>query len=81
MYYLVEFNSITFAKRVREKYRYGREYISIMHTPSSIANGTCSYSVRVKGDMVDRVVAAASDMGFKVKGIFREDGQGNYTPI
>ena len=81
MYYLIVFDSITFAKRIRDKYRFGKDYISVMHTPSDISNGSCSYSVKVKEALVDRAIAAAKSNGYKINGVFKEDAEGNYKPI
>lgn len=57
---------------------------NVSRTPSSIKNGGCSYSVRVKGVRADTIKSVVNDCGVKIKGIYAEEisgGEREYRDI
>ena len=75
---LIEFSSITFAQRVKESFRYSGHNVSLTHTPSALSRGSCSYSVRAEERILNRVIAAAEEMDIRIRGIYKELGNGRY---
>lgn len=71
MYYVV-FNSITLATRVRNYFRYSNSRTQLVHTPSEISKGGCSYSIVVENQLVAEVIKVAKEYGIKVLGVYRE---------
>ncbi len=73
MFYIV-YSSITFATGIKNKFRYDREKISIMHTPSEISGGGCSYCLVTESyEKVLEILKASEEYGVKVKGVFQKN--------
>ncbi|MGM9936240.1 MAG: putative Se/S carrier-like protein [Candidatus Ornithomonoglobus sp.] len=49
--------------------------VSVVHTPSNINKGGCSYSVRFKEQYEQRIRGLVSDYNFQIKGFYYEDGR------
>ncbi len=71
---IVTLGSVTTASRFKkllsERYRANAE---IIHTPVSLNCGSCSYSLRCKMNELDAVKRLAEEIGFKIKGVYREE--------
>jgi len=81
LYYYIAFNSITFANRIKNHFRYDGDYVGVMHTPSQFALGGCSYSVKVKPQKLQQVLAISDEFGFKIKGVFQQTSDGQYFEV
>ena len=72
MYYIV-YSSITFATGIKNKFRYDPDLITVLHTPSGISKGGCSYSIAVKtASKALEIIKASEEYGVKVKGLFKQ---------
>lgn len=72
MYYIV-YSSITFATGIKNKFRYDREKINIMHTPSEISGGGCSYCLEVETyEKALEILKASEEYGVKVNGLYEK---------
>ena len=81
MYYIV-YNSITFATAMKNKFRYDKEQIIIMHTPSKISGGGCSYCLRVSNyEKALEIISASEEYGVKIKGLYKQTDDENYRKI
>ncbi len=71
---LITVGSVTTAARL-EKYLRKRMGIrsSVVHTPSEINNGGCSYSLRIDEKFLDIVKTAISEAGIRVRKFYIED--------
>ena len=81
MYYLIAYNSVTFANRIKNHFRYDGDYVGVIHTPSEISKGGCSYSVKVKPFKLQEVLAISNEYGFKIKGIFQQTDDNRYNEV
>jgi len=81
MYYYIAFNSITFAMRIKNYFRYDGDYVGVMHTPSQFALAGCSYSVKVKPPKLHEVLAIANEFDFKIKGVFQQTSEGQFFEV
>ncbi|MDD6762555.1 MAG: DUF3343 domain-containing protein [Clostridiales bacterium] len=80
---LVVVGSITTATRLARLIEKNiKSPVSVVHTPSYINKGGCSYSVRFKGQYEQRIRGVVSDYNVPVKGFYYEDGRhvGNAVP-
>ena len=77
--------SITSASRLAKAVeKIGGRPASVVHTPSSIHGGGCSYSVRCDDGISDFIYDIAKDNGITIKGIYAEkyqDGERVYIDI
>ena len=80
MYYLIVYSSITFAKRIQNHFKYDGDYLSVIQTPSELSQRGCSYSIKIKPRKLREVIDASGGCGFKIKGIFKQDGD-VYTEV
>ena len=72
MYYIV-YSSITFATGIKNKFRYDREKITVMHTPSEISGGGCSYCIEVSTpEKALEIVKGSEEYGVTVMGIYEK---------
>lgn len=81
MYYLIVYSSITFANRIKKHFMYDGDYVAVLHTPKEISAGGCSYSVRVKPAKLKQVLDVSKEFGFKVRGVYKQTGEGEYTEV
>jgi len=81
MYYYIAFNSITFANRIKNYFRYDGDYVGVMHTPSQFALGGCSYSVKVKPAKLQQVLAISEEFEFKIKAVFKQTDDGQFIEV
>lgn len=66
--------SITTAARLAKKLSaHGDLHTSIVHTPSEINNGGCSYSVRTSVRDPSLVREIAAEYGIHIRNFYRED--------
>ncbi len=73
---LVVVGSITAATRLsRLIERTIKSPASVVHTPSDIKKGGCSYSVRFKEQYGQRIRGLVSEYNIPVKGYYYEDGR------
>lgn len=72
-YYLAVFPSITFANRLKKKLDNYPGYITLMHTPLSLSENGCSYSLRFKEDRLSDVIKEANALNIKIKNIYTEE--------
>ena len=81
MYYIV-YNSITFATGMKNKFRYDKEQITIMHTPSKISQASCSYClVTPKYEKAMEIINASTEYGVDIKGLYRKIGEDKYEEV
>lgn len=81
MYYIV-YSSITFATGMKNKFRYDKEQITVMHTPSGISGASCSYCLKVNNfEKALEIIKASEEYGVTVKGLYRNTGEDGYEEI
>lgn len=81
MYYII-YNSITFATGMKNKFRYDREQITVMHTPSSISGASCSYCLKVSSfEKATEIIKASEEYGVTVKGLYKKTGEESYEEV
>ncbi len=81
MYYIV-YNSITFATGMKNKFRYDKEQINLMHTPSKITGASCSYClVTPNYQKAMEIIGASEEYGVAVKGLYRKTGEDKYEEV
>lgn len=81
MYYLIAFNSVTFANRIKKHFMYDGDYLGVLHTPSELTKGSCSYSVKVKPEKLQQVLDVSKEFDFKIKGVFLQSDDGKYIEV
>ena len=81
MYYLITYSSATYALRIKNYFSRRKGNVGIIRTPCELAKGGCSYSVKVKAHMVDEVLQASEEMGFKSSGVFKQTEDGSYSEV
>lgn len=65
--------SVTAATRLlRELERHGCINSRVVHTPTVLSNGGCSYSVRIGEECMQALNESAKIRRIKIKGIFKE---------
>ena len=74
MYYIV-YGSVTYATRIKRLFDNERGFVSVLHTPSVISTGGCSYSLKLNKDKAKRAVELSKRYGVKVIGVYREEGK------
>lgn len=81
MYYIV-YSSITFATGIKNKFRYDAEPITVLHTPSAISGGGCSYSISVKtASKALEIIRASEEYGVKIKGLYKQTDSENFEKL
>ena len=81
MYYIV-YNSITFATGMKNKFRYDKEKITVMHTPSKISGASCSYCLEVSNyEKAMEIIRASEGYGVTVRGLYQKTNDGAYKEI
>lgn len=81
MYYIV-YSSITFATGMKNKFRYDREQITVLHTPSKISGASCSYCLQVNSfEKAMEIIKASEEYGVKVKGLYKKTGEEDYEKV
>ncbi len=81
MYYIV-YSSITFATGMKNKFRYDKEQITVMHTPSKISGAGCSYCLKVKSlEKAMEIIEASGEYGVKIRGLYKETEENNFEEI
>lgn len=81
MYYII-YSSITFATGMKNKFRYDKEQITVMHTPSAISGASCSYCLKVGTlEKAMEIINASAEYGVTVKGLYRQKDNDNYEEI
>lgn len=45
----------------------------VVHTPSALNKGGCSYSVKIDDRAVDEAIKVAKNLGIKIKGLYMEE--------
>lgn len=81
MYYIV-YSSITFATGMKNKFRYDKEQITVMHTPSNISGANCSYCLRVESyEKAVEIIEASAEYGVTVKGLYKKTEGNSYVEI
>ncbi len=81
MYYIV-YSSITFATGMKNKFRYDKEKISVLHTPSKISGASCSYCLEISSlEKAIEIINASEEYGVKIKGLYKKTDAGNFEEI
>ena len=81
MYYIV-YNSITFATGMKNKFRYDKEQITVMHTPSDISGASCSYCLKVASfEKAMEIIKASAEYGVTVKGLYKKTDETDFEEI
>lgn len=82
MYYYIVYSSITFATGIKNKFRYDRERISVMHTPAGISEAGCSYSIRVRSlEKATEIIKASEEYGVTVKGLYKQMDKDSFEKL
>ncbi len=79
-YYLAVFSSITFANKIRKLLIGTPGFIALMHTPSSLSEKGCSYSLRFREEKLKDIENVASKHKIKIHAIYLEEN-GKYKKI
>ncbi len=81
MYYIV-YSSITFATGMKNKFRYDKEQITVIHTPSKISGASCSYSLKVNTyEKAVEIIKSSEEYGVKIKGLYKKTDNENFEEI
>jgi len=81
MYYIV-YSSITFATGMKNKFRYDREQITVIHTPSKISGASCSYSLKVNSyEKAVEIITASEEYGVKIKGLYKKTSDNDFEEV
>lgn len=81
MYYIV-YSSITFATGMKNKFRYDKEQITVIHTPSKISGASCSYSLKVNTyEKAVEIIKSSEEYGVKIKGLYKKTDNDNFEEI
>jgi hypothetical protein len=80
LYYVI-YNSVTMANRIKNHFRFDKDYIGVMHTPSKISVSGCSYSLKCKPEKLREILAVSEEFGIKVKGVFRQTGPDEFVEV
>lgn len=73
--------SVTTATRLsRELKRHGVRN-AVVHTPTQINTGGCSYSVKIEPINKEILDKITEQKGYKIKKTYASDGEGNYYVI
>ncbi|MDD3766164.1 MAG: DUF3343 domain-containing protein [Eubacteriales bacterium] len=81
MYYLISYSSITYATRIKNFFKYDGDYVAMLHTPSQISKGGCSYSIKVKPHKVKQVLEVSKKCGYKIKGVYKQIDANTYEEV
>ncbi|GEM_PF-2402642 len=82
MYYYIVYSSVTFATAVRNKFRFDRQQISVVHTPSVISGTGCSYSIRLKNKQkAMEIINYSKEYGVSVKGFYEQNSNGEFIRL
>lgn len=72
-YILAVTGAITTATRLsKEIEKNGCINARVIHTPSALSSGGCSYAVKVPDSCLTKMLTSASDMGIKIRKLYRE---------
>ena len=64
---------------MKNKFRYDKEQITVMHTPSSISGASCSYCLRVGSlEKAVEIIEASKEYGVAVKGLYKKISENSY---
>ena len=80
-YYLVAYNSVTFANRINNHFKYRADFLGVVHTPKSLSQSGCSYSVKVRESLLHDVLEVSEGLGIKVKAVFYKGKDGKYREV
>ncbi len=81
MYYIV-YNSVTFATGIKNKFRYDKDNIRVMHTPAKISTAGCSYSIRVDNfQKATEIINASKEYGVKIKGFYKQNSDSEFEKM
>ncbi len=81
MYYIV-YSSITFATGMKNKFRYDKEQITLLHTPSKISGASCSYCLKVNSyEKAVEIINASEEYGVKIKGLYKKTDDDSFIEI
>ena len=77
-YVIAVFSSITMANRVKKEMDRQPGFVSLMHSPTGIPENGCSYSLRFREEMLERIIAVAARLGIKIKNFYVEGENHTY---
>jgi len=80
-YYLIAYNSVTFANRIMNHFRYNKDFLGVVHTPKGLSPTGCSYSVKVREGILNDVIEVSEGLGFQIKGVFLRMPDGKYREV
>lgn len=81
MYYIV-YSSITFATGMKNKFRYDREQITVLHTPSEISGASCSYCLKVNSfEKAIEIIKASEEYGVRIKGLYKKTDEEKFEEV
>ncbi len=83
-YYLAIYSSITLANRVKKELGNTGRHLSVIRTPSLISQGGCSYALRFKKNLLDKIKDLSMILGINIKRIYIEtsyDGGKAYLKV
>lgn len=65
--------SVTSAKRLANNIeKYSKHFADVVHTPSALSDGGCSYSVKIKNEDYEKAKEIAEKSGIKIKKAYEE---------
>ena len=79
--YYVVYSSITFATRIKKYFEHSRYHVTLMHTPSEISKGGCSYAVRVKREALADVISISKSYRMRIRGVYKKVGDSYFEVI
>lgn len=80
-YYLVAYNSVTFANRINNHFKYRADFLGVVHTPKSLSASGCSHSVKVRESLLRDVIEVSEGLGIKIKAVFYRGNDGKYREV
>ena len=80
MYYII-YGSVTYANRIKRFFDNEKGFVGVIHTPSAISSGGCSYSLKLDRDKAKRAIALSVQYGVKIHGIFKQNADGTFVKV
>jgi len=81
MYYYIVYGSVTYANRIKRFFDNEKGFVGVLHTPSSISTGGCSYSVKLDRVKAKRAIELSREYNIKIRGIYKQNADGTFIKV
>ena len=72
--YFVIYSSITHANRVKRHFKNGRYRVDVVHTPTAITEGGCSYALKVEDTALSEIIYVSELYKLNIKAVYKQSG-------